>query len=114
MHERNISFKHEIIDLSENEHLAKWFLALNPRGEVPTLTMSGPQQAKSTVTDSNQIIHVLESMYRQEPLLAPGISNPDIHKDYVHLMTLLEQVWGCPKMTLSIGGWGVSQITMTL
>ena len=93
MLERAIDFKHEVIDLSYNQHLAKWFLALNPKGEVPTLTMaSRDDQEKKTLTESNHIIHVLEGMYRQKPLLSPNLSNPEIHKDYVQLMTLLEQV----------------------
>ena len=94
MLERAIDFKHEVIDLSDNQHLAKWFLAINPKGEVPTLTMaSRDDQEKKTLTESNHIIHVLEGMYRHKPLLAPSFSYPEIHKDYVQLMTLLEQVW---------------------
>ena len=41
LHERGIQFKPILVSLRENQHLAKWYLAINPRGEVPTLTISG-------------------------------------------------------------------------
>lgn len=62
--EKSIDFVDRQMNLSQNEHLSDWYLALNPNGVVPTLVHDG-----NIITDSSVINEYLEEIFPDKPLL---------------------------------------------
>lgn len=58
LHEKQIEFTPYVIDVSNGEQFASWFLNLNPKGEVPVL-----QDGCFIIPDSAHIIGYLENKY---------------------------------------------------
>jgi len=113
LRERNIQFTSVYVDLQENAHLSRWYLHINPRGEVPAMSLhvskgednveskvTPPSSAKKTIVcDSTKIIHTLESKYSLEagyfPSLVPDSSDASGYQEYIYYTALLDQVSSC-------------------
>ncbi|MDB5364836.1 MAG: glutathione S-transferase protein [Rhodospirillales bacterium] len=65
--EKNLAYTSRILAIRRNEHLDPAYLAINPNGVIPTLTVNG-----ESVIDSSVICEYLDEVY---PL--PNLSPPD-------------------------------------
>jgi len=63
--EKNLDYDSRIVELSRQEHLEDWYLAINPNGVVPALVHDG-----SPVVDSSVICEYLDEVV-PEPALGP-------------------------------------------
>ena len=63
LYERGIDFTSFNVDLSKGEQFSKWFLKINPKAEVPVLTIKDPSRDPrdprylKILTDSTRIMH---------------------------------------------------------
>ena len=110
LRERNILFKQVYVDLQENVQLSRWYLHINPRGEVPSMSLrvnkdakvdidaesKGSEKNNVIVNDSTKIIHTLEERYTLEdgyfPSLVPSSSNTSTYQEYIYYTALIDQV----------------------
>ena len=110
LRERNILFKQVYVDLQENVQLSRWYLHINPRGEVPSMSLrvnkdakvdidpesKGSEKNNVIVNDSTKIIHTLEERYTLEdgyfPSLVPSSSNTSKYQEYIYYTALIDQV----------------------
>ena len=63
LHEKGLDFVDTVVDLSRGEHLTPEYLALNPKGVVPTLRHDG-----AVITDSSVIMEYLDEVFPDPPL----------------------------------------------
>lgn len=56
--EKNLPFKHHVVDITKDENYKPWFLEINPRGEVPVL-----KDGMKIIPDSARIIDYLEDNF---------------------------------------------------
>ena len=105
LNERNIRFTPIYVDLQENVHLSRWYLRINPRGEVPSMSLTvkmdetdDDEEAKDAkkivITDSTKIIHTLESKYISTdegylPCLVPSSSDTEGYQEYIYYTAFL-------------------------
>ena len=101
LYERSIPFVSFIVDLSKGEQFSKWFLKINPKGEVPVLTIKDPSRHASdprsfrVITESSRIIHSLESKYEDDlpsPRLVPLSEKVEAYQFHVYFTAMFEQV----------------------
>lgn len=86
LHEKQIEFTPYVIDVSNGEQFASWFLNLNPKGEVPVL-----QDGCFIIPDSAHIIGYLENKYskgKQRRLIPTDISSKEFQKIRFYQRTL--------------------------
>ena len=80
--------------------LARWYLRINPRGEVPSMSIRDPTKDEKDpdsikiVTDSTRIIHTLESRVPIDahPQLVPCTSDTVQYQKHVYYTALLDGV----------------------
>ena len=105
LNERNIRFTPIYVDLQENVNLSRWYLRINPRGEVPSMSLTvkmdetdDDEEAKDAkkivITDSTKIIHTLESKYISTdegylPCLVPSSSDTEGYQEYIYYTAFL-------------------------
>ena len=100
LYERGIEFSSFNVDLSQGEQFAKWFLKLNPKAEVPVLTIKDPTKESSDpralriITDSTRIMHSLDSKFSDilSPTLVPVSSDTAAYQLHVYFAAILDQV----------------------
>ena len=101
MYERDIDFTAYHVDLQKDEHLATWYLKINPKGEVPVLKMED-----KVLSDSTRILHHLEAQIPVDahPALVPCTSDTQLYQKHIYFVALIDQV----KITFSWrGNWHV-------
>lgn len=58
LHEKNLSFEGNLVDITRGAQFEPWFLEINPRAEVPVL-----QDIGKIIPDSTRIIDYLEDNF---------------------------------------------------
>lgn len=58
LHEKNLRFESQLVDIVKGVQYQPWFLNINPNGEVPVLSDTG-----KTIPDSSRIIDYLEDNF---------------------------------------------------
>ena len=100
LYERGIDFTSFNVDLSKGEQFSKWFLKINPKAEVPVLTItdntkdpSDPRYYK-VITDSTRIMHSLDAKYTDIPApnLVPSSSDTLAYQHHVYFTAIFDQV----------------------
>jgi hypothetical protein len=100
MYERGIEFSCFNVNLTKGEQFSKWYLKINPKGEVPALAIkdssldtTNPMSIR-VIIDSTRIIHCLESKYSdmETPALVPSTSNTALYQLHVYFTALFDQV----------------------
>ena len=100
LYERGIDFSSFNVDLSKGEQFTKWFLKLNPKAEVPVLTIKDPTKEPSDpralriITDSTRIMHSLDSKFSDilSPTLVPMSSDTASYQLHVYFAAIFDQV----------------------
>ena len=100
LYERGIDFSSFNVDLSKGEQFTKWFLKLNPKAEVPVLTIKDPTKEPSDpralriITDSTRIMHSLDSKFSDilSPTLVPLSSDTASYQLHVYFAAIFDQV----------------------
>ena len=100
LYERGIEFSSFNVDLSKGEQFSKWFLKLNPKAEVPVLTIKDPTREPSDpralriITDSTRIMHSLDSKFSDilSPTLVPLSSDTAAYQLHVYFAAIFDQV----------------------
>ena len=69
LYEKELEFKHRLLDPTKFEHHSEWYKKVNPRGQVPALDDDG-----KVVTESTVICEYLEDEYPTEVMLRPANS----------------------------------------
>ena len=69
LHEKGVEFDRQVVSLPTNETQAPWFLAINPKGEVPAM-----KHGENIINGSDEILEYIEkhnlgsrSLYPQDP-----------------------------------------------
>lgn len=89
LYERGIEFSDYHVDFQRNEQLSKWFLELNPKGQVPVMKFDN-----QVITDSTRIIHHLEAQVPTDLYhpLVPYSHETHLYQQYVYFTALLDQL----------------------
>ncbi|TRY61722.1 hypothetical protein TCAL_07880 [Tigriopus californicus] len=89
LYERGIEFSDYHVDFQRNEQLSKWFLELNPKGQVPVMKFDN-----QVISDSTRIIHHLEAQVPTDLYqpLVPNSHETHLYQQYVYFTALLDQV----------------------
>lgn len=58
LHEKNLPFKSQSVNLTKGEQYDPWFLQINPKGEVPVL-----RDGVRIIPDSSRILDYLEDNF---------------------------------------------------
>lgn len=78
LYEKRVDFKPRHVQIFDGEQFNDWFLAINPRGEVPVL-----QDGDNIIVESTKIVEYIDSKYGHPYLLLPK-DNPKV-KEYITL-----------------------------
>ena len=101
LYERGIKFSSFLVDLSKGEQFSKWFLKINPKGEVPVLTIKDHSRPSSDprslriIAESSRIMHSLESKFEDNlpsPRLVPLSDKVEAYQYHVYFTAMFEQV----------------------
>lgn len=68
LHEKRLNFESIIVNIMKGAQYERWFLRVNPRGEVPVL-----QDDAKIIPDSNRIIDYLEDNFSNGELCHSAI-----------------------------------------
>ncbi|ELT91680.1 hypothetical protein CAPTEDRAFT_166789 [Capitella teleta] len=85
LHEKQLPFKRHVVNLSNGETYAPWFMKLNPKGQVPVL-----KDGDTVIDDSAEIAAYLDKHYGGQ-LLQPDIQT-DFGQRVKHFVQLLDDV----------------------
>ncbi|XP_077983244.1 ganglioside-induced differentiation-associated protein 1-like [Glandiceps talaboti] len=72
LEEKGLEYEEEILDPHSGDNKEPWYLQINPKGEVPTVTFNG-----QNVPDSNTIVDFLDEQFSESPRLQPDEESAD-------------------------------------
>jgi maleylacetoacetate isomerase len=87
-HLKRIPLTHHNIDFSKSEQSSTSYLAINPNGSVPSLTVETSLNEKFTITQSPAILDFLSTHFPDPPLV-PGIERPRERARVMELTSLV-------------------------
>jgi maleylacetoacetate isomerase len=85
---KSIPLTYHTIDISKSEQSSSTYLAINPNGSVPSLTVEASSSQKFTITQSPAILDFLSAHFPDPPLL-PGIERPRERARVMELASLV-------------------------
>ena len=101
LYERGIHFTSFNVDLSKGEQFSKWFLKINPKAEVPVLTIKDPSRDPrdprhlKILTDSTRIMHSVDAKFAGDlptPNLVPASSDTLAYQHHVYFTAIFDQI----------------------
>lgn len=89
LHEKNLSFEGNLVDITRGAQFEPWFLEINPRAEVPVL-----QDIGKIIPDSTRIIDYLEDNFSNgdTPRLIPIDQGSETRQKVLQYRQLIDQV----------------------
>jgi hypothetical protein len=101
LYERGIDFTSFNVDLSKGEQFSKWFLKINPKAEVPVLTIKDPSRDPrdprhlKILMDSTRIMHSVDAKFAGDlptPNLVPASTDTVAYQHHVYFTAIFDQV----------------------
>ncbi|XP_034250549.1 ganglioside-induced differentiation-associated protein 1 [Thrips palmi] len=88
LHEKKVPFKTHLVNVPKGEQYDRWFMEINPKGDVPVL-----KDGVKIIPDSGRILDYLEDNFTNggTPLI-PKDQGMEIRQRVLHFRTLLDQL----------------------
>lgn len=88
LHEKKVPFKTHLVNVHKGEQYDRWFMEINPKGDVPVL-----KDGVKVIPDSGRILDYLEDNFTNggTPLI-PKDQGLEIRQRVLHFRTLLDQL----------------------
>ncbi|XP_022912220.1 ganglioside-induced differentiation-associated protein 1 [Onthophagus taurus] len=107
LHEKNLKYEGAVVDIIKGQQYDPWFLAINPRGEVPVL-----QDIAKIIPDSTRIIDYLEDNFSNgdTPRLIPNDQGDEIKQKVIKFRNMIDQI---PSGIVTMGSFFHTEFVQT-